>query len=90
MGKRKFVMAKSFKRDLKKHCLHLVSEAWSEVSTCLLLGTAMPEKYKDHPLHGNFSGFRDFHINPDLVLIYRISGDAVELHYLGSHSEVFG
>lgn len=51
----------------------------------------LPEKYQDHPLKGNFKGFRDCHIKPDLVLIYKITDDDIlELHYLNSHSEIFG
>ena len=90
MAKHKFQMAKSFKRDLRKHYLALIGEAWTEVSNCLLNGLPIPEKYQDHPLKGDKSGLRDCHIRPDLVLIYKIVGDVVELHYLDTHSEIFG
>ena len=90
MTRRKFAMAKSFKKDLKKHYLHWVGEAWTEVSNCLLNGLPMPEKYQDHPLRGDKTGLRDCHIKPDLVLLYKIVDDVVELHYLDSHSEIFG
>ncbi|ACA31192.1 type II toxin-antitoxin system YafQ family toxin [Histophilus somni] len=90
MAKRKFDMAKSFKRDLRKHYLALVGEAWAEISNCLLNDLPIPEKYQDHPLKGDKSGFRDCHVKPDLVLIYKIVDDVVELHYLDSHSEIFG
>lgn len=90
MTKRKFDMSSAFKRDLKKFYLDLVGEAWTEVSNCLLNDVPMPEKYKNHPLHGNWNGFMDCHIKPDLVLIYRIIGDRVELHRLNTHSELFG
>ena len=83
-------MAKSFKRDLKKHYLALIGEAWTEVSNCLFFVFLVPEKYQDHPLKGDKSGLRDCHIKPDLVLIYKIVDDVVELHYLDSHSEIFG
>lgn len=90
MTKRSFIMAKSFKKDLRKHYLHLIGEAWTEVSNCLLNGMPIPEKYKDHPLHGDKNGFRDCHIKPDLMLIYKIIDDVVELHYLDTHNEIFG
>ena len=70
MAKRKFDMAKSFKRDLRKHYLALIGEAWTEVSNCLLNGLPIPEKYQDHPLKGDKSGLRDCHIRPDIVVIY--------------------
>lgn len=90
MAKRHFAIANSFKRDLKKHHLALIGEAWTEVSDCLLNAKPIPEKYQDHPLTGNFSGFRDCHIKPDLVLIYKIVDDVVQLHHLNTHSEIFG
>lgn len=77
MAKRKFDIAKSFKRDLRKHYLALVGEARTEVSNCVLNDLPIPEKYKDHPLKGDKSGFRDCHIKPDLVLIYKIVDDVV-------------
>ncbi len=56
----------------------------------LMRGEALPTKFKDHGLSGELKGLRDCHINPDLVLIYRLAGDTLELHRLGSHSEIFG
>ena len=50
----------------------------------------MPEKYRDHALTGNWQDYRDCHIKPDQVLIYRIHGDPIELHRLGIHAELFG
>ena len=44
----------------------------------------------DHALGGAWRGFRDCHVKPDLVLIYRKSADALALARLGSHSELFG
>lgn len=92
--KRKFRLSNSFKRDLKKHHLALVSEAWTEISDCLLNAKPIPSKYLDHSLSGNWDAFRDCHVQPDLVLIYKIIQEnqleIVELHRLNSHSEIFG
>lgn len=90
MTKRIFHLANSFKRDLKKHHLALIGAEWTEVSDCLLNEKPIPEKYRDHALTGNWKGFRDCHIKPDLVLIYRVINNVVELHYLNTHSEIFG
>lgn len=48
-------------------------------------------RYKDHQLKGNYKGFRECHIKPDLLLIYRKNKDILELYLasLGSHSYVF-
>ncbi|EAH6165490.1 type II toxin-antitoxin system YafQ family toxin [Campylobacter jejuni] len=48
-------------------------------------------KYKDHALKGDFLGFRECHIKPDLLLIYQKQDDKIILYCLdiGSHSELF-
>jgi mRNA interferase YafQ len=49
----------------------------------------LPIKNRDHPLRGEWSGFRDCHVRPDLVLIYRkFEPRMLELSRLGSHSEL--
>jgi mRNA interferase YafQ len=46
-------------------------------------------KNRDHALKGEWAGFRDCHIRPDLVLIYRkFEPQMLELNRLGSHSEL--
>jgi mRNA interferase YafQ len=50
-----------------------------------------PARLRDHALVGEFIGWRELHVKPDLLLIYRKAGeDWVELLRLGSHSEIFG
>ena len=50
---------------------------------------ALPRRYFDHPLGGEWTDHRDCHIKPDLILIYRKPGDAsLELVRLGSHSQL--
>jgi mRNA interferase YafQ len=46
-------------------------------------------KQKDHPLTGNYKGFRDCHIEPDWVMIYRIKEDMLYLERTGTHSDLF-
>jgi len=47
-------------------------------------------QYRDHDLSGNWAGYRDCHIKPDLLLIYRKPDpDTLQLARLGSHSELF-
>jgi mRNA interferase YafQ len=44
---------------------------------------------QDHPLAGEWDDFRDCHVRPDLVLIYRKpDAETLELVRLGSHSEL--
>ena len=51
----------------------------------------MPDGIRDHALSGNWSGYRECHIKPDLLLIYRKpDASTLRLARLGSHSELFG
>ncbi|MBV5308792.1 MAG: type II toxin-antitoxin system YafQ family toxin [Chromatium okenii] len=47
----------------------------------------MAPKYRDHALNGHWEEYRDCHVKPDLVLIYRKPDDnTLQLVRLGSHS----
>ena len=46
-------------------------------------------KQKDHPLTGNYKDFRDCHIEPDWVMVYRIKEDTLHLERTGTHSDLF-
>ena len=51
----------------------------------------LPAKYKDHALTGNYKDFRECHILPDWLLIYRIEKDILTLvlSRTGTHSDLF-
>jgi len=50
----------------------------------------LPAQNRDHALSGNWSGYRDCHLWPDLLLIYaKPLPDVLRLVRLGSHSELF-
>lgn len=55
----------------------------------LLAGDELPAQFKDHPLKGDWKGFRDAHIEPDWLLIYRIVGDELQLARTGTHADLF-
>ena len=51
----------------------------------------LPASKKDHPLIGNYSDCRECHIEPDWLLVYRLTADmGLELVETGSHSDLFG
>jgi mRNA interferase YafQ len=51
----------------------------------------LPAANRDHPLVGDWHGYRDCHLKPDLLLIYRKPDPAtLDLARLGSHSGLFG
>jgi mRNA interferase YafQ len=62
----------------------------SDVLKLLLTDKALPEKNLDHSLSGEWHGYRECHIKPDLLLVY-VKPDqfTLRLARLGSHSELF-
>jgi len=88
----KFALArtKKFKRSFKK--LHLKDNEvgiYIDVVSRLLNGIDLGKKFKDHSLKGNFEQYRECHLKPDLLLIYRIYEGEVQLIDIGSHAELF-
>jgi mRNA interferase YafQ len=78
---------KDYKRELKS-LPSLQSELQPVIDT-LAADTPLPLRNRDHQLKGEWTGFRDCHIRPDLVLIYRkFEPQMLELNRLGSHSEL--
>lgn len=57
----------------------------------LIEGEKLPRKYKDHPLKGEFKNRRECHIEPDLLLIYKIDKKekAIIFERTGSHADIF-
>ena len=61
-----------------------------DVLALLLADQALPLRFRDHALGGEYMDCRECHLKPDLLLIYRRVGDGLlELTRLGSHSELF-
>ncbi|MBP3195174.1 MAG: type II toxin-antitoxin system YafQ family toxin [Cardiobacteriaceae bacterium] len=89
MAKLKIVASAQFRRDVKKQISALLTSEWAEIIYCLINGLQLEQKYHDHQLTGNLKNFRECHIKPDLLLIYRIDGNELLLYRIGSHSEVF-
>ena len=80
-----------FKKDFKKITKMAIPDIIEvgNVIGSLQKEISLDAKYVDHPLSGNWNGFRDCHIKPDLVLIYRTYEKTLQLARIGSHSEVF-
>ena len=86
------VASNQFKKDLKlaaKRGLNL--SHLNEVVTALARREKLDDKYRDHNLTGDYRGFRECHIEPDWLLVYRISEEQLELFLFrtGSHSDLF-
>ena len=78
--KKDYKRVKKQKKDLSK--LKAVIES-------LVHEKQLAQKYKDHPLTSDWKNHRDCHIEPDWILIYRISDNNLYLERTGSHSELF-
>ncbi len=86
------VLSNRFKRDLKAaskrgYNLNLLNEVVSTLASCQTL----PMKNRDHELSGGYSGFRECHIAPDWLLIYRVVEEDLILYLMrtGTHSDLF-
>ena len=56
----------------------------------LRIPALLPPKNKDHQLTGNYAGYRECHIEPDWLLIYRQTEDELRIDRTGTHSDLFG
>jgi mRNA interferase YafQ len=84
------VRSSQFKRDLKR-----VQKRGKDITKlrdllALLIERApLPASYQDHSLRGNWKDYRDAHIEPDWLLLYRVVGDELHLARTGSHADLF-
>ena len=85
-------MTKRFDKDLnklkkRKYGLKLLAKIINKLSDSEVLS----EKYRDHYLTGDYKGFRECHIQPDWLLIYKIEKNilVLTLSRTGTHSDLF-
>jgi len=88
---RRIERTSQFKRDYKreKRGRHRVGldQALLQHVGWLVADVRLPPRARDHSLSGEWEDFRDCHIKPNLVLIYRKPDDeTLQLVRLGSHS----
>lgn len=78
-----------FKRDLKrlKKRGKDMEKLRAVIETLCGHGRLEP-KHKDHPLSGEWKGWRDCHVEPDWILIYREEAGKLELGRTGTHADV--
>ena len=89
----KIVWTNQFKRDYKRAIrLKKNIELLDNIIRALSRGETLPDKNKDHALSGNWSGYRECHIQPDWLLVYCIENDVLvlTLSRTGTHSDLFG
>lgn len=86
----KIILSKKYKQKYKKANTKdriLIDEVVEKLSNDEILEA----KYKDHALKGNYIGFRECHVKPDLLLVYRKNKNILELYLaiLSNHNNIF-
>lgn len=90
---RKIEFTTKFKKDFKNIVKQnfFDKELFDSIVYKLANDIPLEEKYKDHPLQGEYEGTRECHIKPDWLLIYVKSQDGLTLVMTrtGTHSTLF-
>jgi len=59
------------------------------VLSSLIAEEQLVERFKDHPLIGNYNNRRECHIEPDWLLIYKLMGKEIIFERTGTHTDLF-
>ena len=89
---RQIIWTAQFKKDYKLAIKRGLNIALLDDCIRMLgAGKKLPPKFRDHILSGRWAGFRECHIEPDWLLIYRLDDASVilALARTGSHSDLF-
>ena len=86
---RSSVFKRDFKREVKGQHRNTLEKDLVHVITLLVNDRELPAKYRDHALSGDWVGYRECHVKPDLLLTYKVTDpEMLRLARLGSHSEL--
>ncbi len=86
------VYTSQFKKDYKlAQKRHVDIDELFKVISMLQKQEPLPEEKRDHSLVGNYKGYRECHVRPDLLLIYKIKKKELELllFRIGTHSDLY-
>ena len=85
-------LSSQFKKDLKKIRKQGKDKSKLDAAVEILQNEVpLPKKFRDHELIGNWKDYRECHIAPDWLLIYKICQGSVRMLRLsrtGSHAEL--
>lgn len=90
---RRIERAGAFRRDYRRVARGYagLDRELMPVLEALALDQPLAAKHRDHALGGDWQGYRECHVRPDLLLIYvRLDAETLHLVRLGSHAELFG
>lgn len=92
---RAYDLSNQFKKDVKK-ALKQTSpkrdiEELKNIMSMLAEDIQLPHEKRDHPLSGIWVGYRECHVQPDFLLIYKKDGknSSIRFERVGTHSELF-
>ena len=88
---REIIQTSQFKRDFKKIASsgRYKKQDFLDVIHLLIQDKPLVEKYRDHTLTNDWKDYRECHIKPDWLLIYKKYDNVLLLARTGSHSEIF-
>jgi mRNA interferase YafQ len=82
--------ATQFKRDYKlQQKRHKDIDILDDIIRLLVKEEPLPAVNRDHPLQGDYRGYRECHAGPDWLLIYKVEEDSIYLIRTGTHSDLF-
>jgi mRNA interferase YafQ len=88
---REIVRATALKKDVKRAQKRGKDMDKLKAIILLLLDDGPLEpRHRDRPLKGDWIGYRDLHIEPDWLPLYRVNETELMLARMGSHSDLFG
>jgi addiction module RelE/StbE family toxin len=89
---RDILYTSTFKKDLKKvqKYSEFKSDKLKSFVNKLANGEALPESAKNHKMASNshFKGLFNFHVAPDIAVLYRIDETSISLFRIGKHNNI--
>ncbi len=86
----KLFRTKTFKKDYQK--LKITDQQYEKYIKYvffLLDDEPLPPEARDHSLIGNYSGFREFHVGGDTLVIYCVKDNILRLTRIGTHAQLY-
>lgn len=84
------VRSSQFKRDVRRATARGKDlRKLRALLASLIEQESLAAQYRDHPLRGIWRGYREVHLEPDWLVIYRIKSDELHLVRTGTHSDLF-
>jgi mRNA interferase YafQ len=85
------VQNSQYRRDLKRCAKRGCDfDLLTAAVNTLRVPAPLPDRNRDHSLTGNWSGYKECHLAPDWLLIYKVAGNELRLARTGTHADLFG